>query len=108
MNKIIINSVRKIFNIEKNLSFSIFLLTFFGALTQTINIILVGPLALTFFNPDLILQMEIIAQLNIPKRKHLKIQTVNRFFLLILMIGILEQPFNKKLIYYQHLILFII
>ena len=64
MNKIIINSVRKIFNIEKNLSFSIFLLTFFGALTQTINIILVGPLALTFFNPDLILQMEIIAQLN--------------------------------------------
>ena len=79
MNKIIINSVRKIFNIEKNLSFSIFLLTFLGALTQTINIILVGPLALTFFNPDLILQMEIIAQLN---KYNLNISKNNIFILI--------------------------
>ena len=79
MNKIIINSVRKIFNIEKNLSFSIFLLTFLGALTQTINIILVGPLALTFFNPDLILQTEIIAQLN---KYNLNISKNNIFILI--------------------------
>ena len=79
MYKIIINSLIKIFNIEKNFLFSIFLLTFLGALTQTINIILVGPLALTFFNPDLILQTEIIAQLN---KYNLNISKNNIFILI--------------------------
>ena len=48
MLKITLKSLKKIFKIEKKLVFSILLLTFFGAIIQTLNIILVGPLVLTF------------------------------------------------------------
>ena len=61
MLKITLKSLKKIFKIEKKLVFSILLLfTFFGAIIQTLNIILVGPLVLTFFNPELILQTKIV------------------------------------------------
>ena len=59
MLKITLKSLKKIFKIEKKLVFSILLLTFFGAIIQTLNIIL-GTLVLTFFNPELILQTKIV------------------------------------------------
>ena len=48
MIKIVLNSIKKIINNQKKLALIIFLLSFLGATIQTLNILLVGPLALTF------------------------------------------------------------
>lgn len=64
MIKIVLNSIKKIINNQKKLVLIILLLSFLGATIQTLNILLVGPLALTFFNPDLILQTKFIDNIN--------------------------------------------
>ena len=60
MIKIVFNSLKKIIDNQKNLVLIILALSFLGATIQTLNILLVGPLALTFFNPELILQTKLI------------------------------------------------
>ena len=81
MIKITFNSLKKIINIQKNLVLVILMLSFLGAGIQTLNILLVGPLALTFFNPDLILQTELMDYIN---KYNLKISENNIFVLICL------------------------
>jgi len=64
MIKIVFNSLKKIIDNQKNLVLIILALSFLGATMQTLNILLVGPLALTFFNPELILQTKLIDYIN--------------------------------------------
>jgi ATP-binding cassette, subfamily B, bacterial PglK len=64
MIKIVFNSLKKIIDNQKNLVLIILALSFLGATIQTLNILLVGPLALTFFNPELILQTKLIDYIN--------------------------------------------
>ncbi len=64
MLRTIYKSLEKLFNYDKKNVFIIFILIFFGAIFQTLNILLIGPLALTFFNPELILQSKIVNATN--------------------------------------------